>query len=283
MLDRLRGLLPGKLGGSKTVVPVVRISGPIGLVTPLRPGVTLSTLAGPLERAFAVKGAPVVAIVINSPGGSPVQSHLIFRRIRALAEEKGRKVLCFVEDVAASGGYMIACAADEIVADPSSVVGSIGVVSQGFGFVEAIHKLGIERRVHTAGGRKAILDPFRPEKPEDVEHLLSLQQEVHDTFADLVRERRGALLADDPQLFSGLFWTGKAGVGLGLVDTLGDLRGVLRDRYGPDVKPKLIASERAWPWKRGTGPGILGAGAASLADDAVSALETRALWNRYGL
>lgn len=277
MLDRLRSLIPGLSPGGP-VVPVVRIHGPIGIVTPLRPGVTMASTAAALDKAFAVKDAPAVAIVVNSPGGSPVQSHLIHRRIRALAEEKGRRVLVFVEDVAASGGYMIACAGDEIIADPSSIVGSIGVVSAGFGFVGLIDKLGVERRVHTAGGRKAILDPFRPERPEDVEHLLSLQEEVHETFADLVRTRRAGLLADDPELFSGLFWTGRTGLGLGLVDALGDIKGTLTARFGPKVRLKLVGGERAWPWRRGAA-GIDG----RIAEDLVAAVESRAMWARYGL
>jgi len=276
MLDRLRRLLPKKLAGGP-VVPVVRITGPIGIVSPLRPSVTMASLAAALDKAFAFKAAPAVAILINSPGGSPVQAHLIHRRIRALAAEKEKRVLVFVEDVAASGGYMIACAGDEILADPSSIVGSIGVVSQGFGFVGLIDKLGIERRVHTAGGRKAILDPFRPERPEDVDHLLRLQEEVHDGFADLVRERRAGLLADDPEMFSGLFWTGRTALGLGLVDGLGDLRSVLVERYGVDVRPKLVGGERAWPWRRGSGVD------GRLAEDLIAAVEARALWARYGL
>jgi signal peptide peptidase SppA len=277
MFDRLRSLLPARLAGGGPVIPVVRIAGVIGLLTPLRPGVTLASIAPALDKAFAFSRAPAVAIIVNSPGGSPVQAHLIHRRIRALAEEKGKRVLVFVEDAAASGGYMIACAGDEVVADPSSIVGSIGVVSQGFGFVGLIDKLGVERRVHTAGDRKAILDPFRPERPEDVDHLLRLQEEVHDGFVDLVRERRAGLLADDPELFSGLFWTGRTALGLGLVDSLGDLRGTLRARFGPDAKARPVGGERAMPWRRGSG--VEG----RLAEEIIAAVEARALWARYGL
>ena len=277
MLDRLRRLIPG-LGTPAPVVPVVRVAGPIGMVMPFRPGVTMASLASALDRAFAVKDAPAVAIVINSPGGSPVQSHLIHRRIRALAEEKNRRVLVFVEDAAASGGYMIACAGDEIIADPSSIVGSIGVVSQGFGFVGLIDKLGVERRVHTSGGRKAILDPFRPERPEDVDHLLQLQEEVHEGFADLVKARRGSLLADNPELFSGLFWTGRTALGLGLVDELGDLRTALRARFGDKVRTRLYGGERSWPWRR-SGLGVDG----RIADELIAAVEARTMWARYGL
>ncbi len=281
MFEGLRRYLPGKLGRVGVTVPVVRIAGVIGVDAPFRPGVTLASVAAPLEKAFAVKDAPAVALIINSPGGSPVQSHLIHRRIRALAEESGKKVLAFVEDVAASGGYMVAVAADEIVADPSSVVGSIGVVSQGFGFVDLIGKLGIERRVHTAGTRKAILDPFRPEQPQDVEHLLALQADIHAGFVELVKARRRNLATDRTDLFSGLFWTGTTAVQLGLVDRLGDLRGTLRARFGDEVKPKLIGGERTWPFRRGRSVGA--AAGSALAEDVMSAVESRAFWSRYGL
>src|SRR4030088_2337418 len=162
VLDRLRTFVPRRFRTDIPIVPVVRLSGVIGFSTPLKPGLTLATLARPLERAFAVRKAAAVALLINSPGGSPVQSHLIYRRIRALAEEKKRPVIAFAEDVAASGGYMIACAADEIICDPSSVLGSIGVVGGSFGFAKLMEKLGIERRLYTSGERKAMLDPFLP-------------------------------------------------------------------------------------------------------------------------
>jgi serine protease SohB len=175
----LRPILPKRLRGDTPVVPVVRLSGVIGISTPLKPGLTLANVARPLERAFGMRRARAVALVINSPGGSPVQSHLIYRRIRALAAEHERPVIAFAEDVAASGGYMIACAADEIICDPSSIVGSIGVVGGSFGFAKLMDKLGIERRLYTSGENKAMLDPFLPEKPEDVERLKAVQQEIH--------------------------------------------------------------------------------------------------------
>jgi signal peptide peptidase SppA len=275
-------LIPKRFRKTDTVIPVVRLNGVIMAGgSPLRSSINLASVAPLLEKAFAHKDAPAVAISVNSPGGSPVQSRLVFQRIRDLAEEKNKRVIVACEDLAASGGYMIACAGDEIVADPSSVVGSIGVVSGGFGFVDLIGKLGIERRVHTAGQNKATLDPFRPERPEDVEHLKALQLDVHRTFIDLVQSRRGAKLADHPDLFTGLFWSGTRGLDLGLVDRLGDLRTVLRETYGPKVKLAVIQPKR----------GILargrGAAAASLASAAVeaafSAAEERALWARYGL
>jgi len=229
-----------------------------------------------------------VAISLNSPGGSPVQSRLIYKRIRDLADEKGRKVIVFVEDIAASGGYMIALAGDEIIADPSSIVGSIGVVSASFGFQDLIRKIGVERRVHTAGQNKSVLDPFRPEKKEDVERLKALQLEVHETFIDLVKERRGKRLVDDPDLFTGLFWSAKRGVTLGLVDSLGDMRSVLKARYGDKTSLKLVTQPRGFLARR---LGFLGSRnrdylpemAAGAVSSVLDTLEERALWNRFGL
>src|SRR5271154_4439926 len=177
-LAPLRPLVPQRFRGDRTIVPVVRLTGIIGFSTPLRPGLTMGGIARALERVFAVRNAPAVALAINSPGGSPVQSHLIFRRIRELAQEKKRRVIAFVEDAAASGGYMIACAADEIIADPHSIVGSIGVVGGSFGFDKLIEKIGVDRRLYTSGQHKAMLDPFLPEEPGDVERLKQLQREI---------------------------------------------------------------------------------------------------------
>jgi serine protease SohB len=283
-LAALRGFVPERFRGDRVVVPVARLSGIIGLSTPLRPGLTMGNVARTLDRLFAVRNAAAVALAINSPGGSPVQSHLIFRRIRELAEEKKRRVIAFVEDVAASGGYMIACAADEIIADPHSIVGSIGVVGSSFGFDKAIAKLGIERRVYTSGERKAMLDPFLPEKPDDVERLKELQREIHEDFIALVKSRRGGKLAGpENDLFSGEYWTGRRGIELGLVDSIGEVRSTLRDRFGDKVFTPLIAAERRLFGRRVSGIGrgdFMGAG---LAEDVISALEARALWARYGL
>src|SRR5262250_3033982 len=190
------------------IVPVLRFTGPIGMVTPLRPGLALATVAGQIEKAFNYSKLPSVAVVVNSPGGSPVQSHLIFARIRQLAAERGKRVYVFCEDVAASGGYFLALAGDEIYADPSSIVGSIGVISAGFGFNKFIDRFGIERRVHTAGKSKSTLDPFQPERPEDVARLKDLQRDVHDVFISVVKERRAARLkGTDDELFNGAFWS----------------------------------------------------------------------------
>jgi signal peptide peptidase SppA len=273
------------------VVPVLRLSGTIGMVTPLRPGLSIAGLAGPIEKAFEMSKVPSVAIIINSPGGSPVQSSLIFKRIRQLADEHEKKVYVFCEDVAASGGYYIAVAGDEIYADPSSVVGSIGVISSGFGFVEAIDKLGIERRVHTSGLSKSILDPFLPEKAEDIERLKQLQRDVHDVFIGVVKERRaGKLQGLDAELFSGAFWTAPRAIEHGLIDGISDIRSKMRELHGDKVRLKVIELERGGLLSRlrrvpsfDAGRAIVNGERLALADDLVSAVETRALWSRYGL
>jgi serine protease SohB len=280
----LRPLIPQRFRRDRAVVPVVRLSGVIGLSTPLRPGLSLAAVARALERAFATRGAAAVALAINSPGGSPVQSHLIFRRIRELADEHKRRVIAFIEDAGASGGYMIACAADEIVADPYSIVGSIGVVGGSFGFDKLIGKIGIERRLYTSGENKAMLDPFLPEKPEDVERLKKLQREIHENFIALVKSRRGGKMAGaDTDLFTGEYWSGNRALELGLVDAVGDLRGVLRERFGDKVVTPLIAAERGFLGRRILGIGHTGLMPASLAEDLISALEARAVWARVGL
>jgi signal peptide peptidase SppA len=282
-------LLPASMRSNTVTIPVVRLHGTIMAGgSPLRQNLSLASTVSVIEKAFAFD-APAVAISINSPGGSPVQSRLIYKRIRDLASEKNRQVLIFVEDVAASGGYMIAVAGDEIFADPSSIVGSIGVVSASFGFPELLKKIGVERRVHTAGKNKAVLDPFREEKEEDVERLKALQLEVHDTFIDLVKERRGAKLKDDPDLFTGLFWTAKKGIELGLVDGLGDMRSVLKDRFGAKTRLKLISQPRGLFGRRAlfgtrSSEGLSAEGFAErAASGLMAAIEDRALWSRFGL
>jgi signal peptide peptidase SppA len=285
VFSSIRRFLPKRFRSDKPIIPVVRLHGAIGGGGPLRTGLSLASVALPLERAFAMKKSPAVALIVNSPGGSPVQSRLIFKRIRDLAKENEKDVLVFVEDVAASGGYMIAIAGDEIFVDPSSIVGSIGVVAAGFGFTEMIKKIGVDRRVYTAGEKKVILDPFQPEVPEDIEYLKSLQLEIHETFIDLVKSRRGDVLADDPDLFTGKFWTGRSGVQLGLVDAIGDLRGVLKDRYGEKAEPKLISAPRGL-FGRKAGLGVRSGGGRlveGLGDELISSVEERALWMRYGL
>ena len=290
MKSILTRLIPARYRKSTPVIPVVRLRGVIAASgSPLQPVLSLAAVAPALERAFAMKDAPAIAISINSPGGSPVQSRLIYKRIRDLAAEKEKPVLMFTEDVAASGGYMIAAAGDEIIADPSSIIGSIGVISAGFGFVDAIKKLGIERRVYTAGQNKSTLDPFTPEKDEDVERLKALQLEVHEVFINLVKQSRGDKLADDPDLFTGRFWAGQSAKGLGLVDHIGDMRSFIKDRFGDKAQLRLITQPRGLFGRRpqagvsqlgGLDASALTAGAAA---GLLSALEERALWDRYGL
>jgi signal peptide peptidase SppA len=288
VIDRLMKFVPARLRKGAAVVPVVRLSGVIGAVTPLRPGMSLAGVARTLERAFATKNAKAVALVINSPGGSPVQSRQIYLRIRQLAAEKKLPVLVFVEDVAASGGYMIACAGDEIFCDPSSILGSIGVVGGTFGFQELIKKIGVERRLYTAGAHKAMLDPFLPENPDDVARIKALQREIHALFIALVKESRGSRLkgADDV-LFTGEYWAGESSVTLGLADAIGDLRSTLRARYGDKVLTPVIAPSSGMLsglLGRKSGAGALASleGVASLPDELISALETRAIWAKFG-
>ena len=275
-------LLPARFRNSDPTIPVVRLTGTIAAGGALgRATLNLSACAQPLAKAFESKG-PAVAILVNSPGGSPVQSRFIYQRIRDLAREKKKKVHVFVEDVAASGGYMIACAGDDITADPSSIVGSIGVISAGFGFVDAIEKLGVERRVYTAGENKSVLDPFQPPKERDIEHLKSLPLEIHDVFKGLVRESRGSRLSDDPELFSGLFWTGEGALERGLIDGIGDVRSAMKQRYGDKTELKLIEVRRGLFGRRP--PSIeMGELARAGASAGLAALEERALWERYGL
>jgi len=282
--ELLRHVTPRRLWGDIPVVPVVRLGGVIGVSSPLRPGLMLASVARQLERAFAMRRARAVALLINSPGGSPVQSHLIYLRIRSLAAEKKLPVIAFAEDVAASGGYMLACAADEIICDSSSILGSIGVLGGTFGFPRLLEKLGVERRIYTSGERKAMLDPFLPEKPEEVERLKMIQREIHDDFIALVKERRGArLTGPETDLFSGEYWTGRTAVELGLADAVGELRSVLRERFGDKVLTPVIAPERSLLGRLRPGVGLEGIGRDGFADELISALEARALWARYGL
>jgi signal peptide peptidase SppA len=288
-LEGLKSYLPEAWTKSRPLVPVLRFTGPIGMTMPLKPGLTLSTAASAIEKAFSTKGAKAVAIQINSPGGSAVQSTLIYKRIRALAEEKDLKVYVFAEDVAASGGYMLACAGDEIYADESSIVGSIGVISATFGFPGLLEKIGVERRVYTAGANKDTLDPFLPEKPADVKRIKAIQQDVHAAFIELVKSRRGDKLKKaDKELFTGEFWSGKTAQELGLIDGLSDLRSKMREVFGEDVRFKLVTPSTSW-FRRKRGVFARGSGfdfslwPNGLAADVISAVEARALWSRFGL
>jgi signal peptide peptidase SppA len=257
------------------------------MAAPLRPGLSLGTVASALQSAFTMSRQNSVAILINSPGGSPVQSSLIFKRIRQLADERKKKVYVFCEDVAASGGYYLAVAGDEIYADASSIVGSIGVITAGFGLHKAIERLGIERRVYTAGESKMTLDPFQPEKEDDVARLKAIQKAVHDVFIGVVKDRReGRLKGTDQQLFSGAFWSALQAQELGLIDGISDVRTKMRELHGEKVVLRLVPHASGGLLARLRKPPSIGAGgnfALASADDLVSALEERALWARYGL
>jgi serine protease SohB len=265
------------------VVPVVRLSGVIG-GAPLRGlGLSLQGLNATLERAFKVRGAKAVALAINSPGGSPVQSALIAGRIRALAGDKGLPVIAFIEDVGASGGYWLALAADEIFAAANSIIGSIGVVHASFGFAAVLDRLGIERRLYTAGAKKSMLDPFRPQDPEDVDRLMAIMSEIHGDFKTMVRERRGRhLSASDVDLFEGQIWTGRKALELGLIDGLGDLHATLRQRFGDKVKLPQVGIPRPW-WRRRLNVRPGAAEARMAVDGVLDALIEHVHWARYGL
>ena len=287
-----RRFLPKRFQNPKPVVAVVRLGGVIGSGTPLRPGLTLEAIGSVLETAFKTRHAKVVALAINSPGGSPVQSTLIYTRIRALAREHELPVYVFCEDVAASGGYMLACAGDKIYADSSSIIGSIGVISAGFGFTELIKKIGVERRVYTAGEKKLTLDPFQPENAADVKRIKSLQKDIHETFKALVVKSRGhALKETEKKLFTGEFWTGTRALELGLIDGLGDMRSLMREKFGDEVKLKLVSARKGWLKRRlnlaSPVDFISGNDSRPLthrfADDVISAIEERSIWSRYGL
>jgi signal peptide peptidase SppA len=281
---RLQSLLPRRFRAHHPLVSVVRLSGAIGAAMPFRAGLSIASTAPMFDRAFSQPGLKAVALVVNSPGGSAAQSHLIFKRVRSLAEEKKLPVLVFVEDAAASGGYMIACAGDEIFADPSSIVGSIGVVSASFGFNRLIERFGIERRVHTAGENKAMLDPFRPEDPGDVERLKALQARIHDLFVRLVKTRRGTKLQiDHPDLFTGAFWVGAEAMELGLVDGLGDIRSVLRERFGDKVQIRIIPPTRPSLLARLFSRRSFGPESLIDPDHVLATMEERVAWARLGL
>jgi signal peptide peptidase SppA len=285
--DRLTSRLPGRLGDSdRPAVPMVRLH---GVITPTSGPVPRSVINSVsvekvLERAFTREHLAAVALLVNSPGGSPTQSALVADRIRRLAAEHDVPVLAFCEDVAASGGYWLACAADEIYAHPTSIVGSIGVVSQSFGLEGLLARIGVERRLYTAGEAKARLDPFLPEKPEDVEWLRGLQDQLHEMFRDWVVTRRGDRLAQGIELFDGEVWTGARALEFGLIDGLGTARGVLAERF-PDAELVPVDARRPLLARLGVGgaPAASAAVPADLLAHVVEAVEIRAAWARYGL
>lgn len=273
-------------GGGASVVPVVRLAGPIGMGSQLSSDLNLARLAPTLYRAFRLKRAPAVALAINSPGGAPAQAALIAQRIRDLAGEHDKPVYAFCEDVAASGGYWLACGADEIYASSASLLGAIGVVSSGFGFHRLIDRLDIERRVYTAGESKAQFDPFQAEDPDAVTRLRAIQDRLHGDFKAYVRQRRGSRLAeaaDEAELFDGRIFDGRRAWELGLIDGLGEIRGTLQAKLGGRVRLRVVNPEgrglrRFLPGQRSTADG-----AAEALDSLAAGLEARALWARYGL
>ncbi len=290
IIERILDRIPAwPLRRQLPVVTVLRLDGVIGHIRGLRRGLSLSSLATVIDKAFKPRNLVAVALSINSPGGSPVQSALIAKRIRDLADENDVPVIAFAEDIAASGGYWLACAGDEVYANESSIIGSIGVISGGFGFSELIKKMGVERRLHTAGDKKAMLDPFTPEKPADVKHLKSLQKEIHETFTEMVRARRGErLIGDDEDIFNGAFWTGRKALEMGLIDGIGELRSVLRARFGDRVRLRPVGAQRSL-WRRRVGLAERSSGdidfayPENLATDVLTAIEERLIWNRFGL
>lgn len=281
--EDLKHWIQDRMGGKPVPsVAVVRLEGIIG-GRGVR-GLTLKGMAQVIERAFKLRNLKAVALAVNSPGGAPVQSAFIYRRIRQLAAEKKVPVFAFAEDVAASGGYWLLLAGDEIYADAASIVGSIGVMTSSFGFAEVLKRFGVERRLHTSGRDKSLLDPFLSEDPREVERLERLQRDLHETFKGEVAERRGAKLSKTAELFEGEIFSGRRAVELGLVDGLGDLRAVMRERFGESVRLRMLESARARRWWRL--PGVSRAPRASLGDlldEVVAAIEERLHWSRFGL
>ncbi len=281
-IHRLSG---GRLLPPHPVVAVLRLEGIIAARGGFgRRSLSLPALADQIERAFRLDGLAAVALAINSPGGAPAQSALIQGRIRQFAAEKNVPVLAFAEDVAASGGYWLALAGDEIFASEGSILGSIGVISAGFGFTEVLKRLGVERRVYKAGDNKAMLDPFLPEDPDDVARLRALHIDIHDGFKAIVRSRRGARLKEDPELFSGAIFTGRQALERGLIDGIGELRGVLRERFGEEIRLVPIQPRSSGGWLRRRLPAISGsARPVELAFEFLEAVEERTVWARFGL
>ena len=261
----------------KKIVPHIKLSGVIGNVGKFKQGIDFSSQEEIISKAFAVKKAPCVAITINSPGGSPVQSHLIYSHIRQQAKKNKKKVIVFAEDVAASGGYLIACAGDEIYANSSSIVGSIGVIYSSFGFVELIKKIGVERRVHTAGKSKSTLDPFLDEKKEDIERLKNIQLDLHKEFIDVVEKSRDSKLKkSEVELFSGEFWSGRRAKELGLIDEIGNVNETLKEKFGEDIIIKKFEKSKSWLSKKLSSSN-------DRVDQLANILEEKSVWQKYGL
>ena len=263
----------------KKIIPHIRLSGVIGSAGRFKQGIDFSGQQEIIKKAFSFKKAKNIAISINSPGGSPVQSHLIHDYIRQLAKKNEKKVIVFAEDVAASGGYLIACAGDEIYANSSSIVGSIGVISASFGFQDAIKKIGIQRRVYTAGKNKSTLDPFKEEKVEDIERIKKLQLELHSDFIEVVKKSRGSKLKDPEKnnTFTGEFWSGSTSMKLGLIDGIGNAEQILREKFGDDIVIKNLEKQKSFIAKK------LSSSIDNQIDNIASVIEERALWQKFGL
>ena len=260
----------------KKTVAHIKLSGVIGNAGKFKQGIDFAGQEEIIKKAFSLKKASCVAITINSPGGSPVQSHLIYSFIRQEAKNSKKKVIVFAEDVAASGGYLISCAGDEIYANSSSIIGSIGVIYSSFGFTELIKKIGVERRVHTAGKNKSSLDPFQEEKSEDIERLKNIQLDLHKDFIKVVEESRGSKLQKDGiELFSGEFWAGSKSKELGLIDGLGNANEILKEKFGEDVVIKKFEKPKGWLSKKLSS-------SSNQMDQLANILEERSIWQRYG-
>ena len=267
-----------KIFKKKKIIPHIRLSGIIGSVGRFRQGINFASQQEIIDKAFSVKKALAIAISINSPGGSPVQSHLLYSYIKKLAKKNNKKVLVFTEDVAASGGYLIACAGDEIYANSSSIVGSIGVISASFGFQDAIKKIGVERRVYTAGKNKSTLDPFKEEKEEDIQRLKKIQLELHEDFIKVVKTSRGAKLVDIEKnnIFTGEFWSGSTSLKLGLIDGIGNADEILKEKFGDEVIIKKLEKAKSWLNKK------LSGASSNQIDDLLNIIEEKSIWQRYG-
>ena len=259
-------------------IPTLRLSGVIGQAGFLRSGLSITALDKLIDKLFADKKSPAVALIINSPGGSPTQSSLIAEKIIKKSKEKNKQVITFVEDVAASGGYWLACAGDEIYIDANSILGSIGVISPGFGFVDLIKKIGIERRVYTSGKSKSFLDPFKLEKTEDIKRLKDIQEQIHDNFIEYVKSRRGSKLQNinDNEIFSGLFWVGQKAIDLGLADGIGSINTVIQKKFGKKSKIKIIDQKKSFIQRKLSSSLID-------ADNLIQQLEEKAMWSKFGL
>ena len=266
---------------TKPIIAVLYLSGVIGKVSAMKSGLSIEALNPLIEKAFEIKNLTAVCLVINSPGGSPVQSELIAKRIRSIATEKKIPVYSFVEDCAASGGYWLACSGDQIYASAGSIVGSIGVIGAGFGFADAISRIGVERRVFTEGRNKSILDPFKPVQKEDVDIIKKIQKQVHQHFINYVKERRvGKLTQEDDILFNGEFWAGNTAVDYGLIDGLDDMYSFIKAKYG-NVTFKYIGEKQSWFKKK---LGILGSNIIqNFSDSLVESVSNKVKYDKFNV